>query len=104
MPTKSSEITGTAWSYAVMNNALWGENTSSIQPWADEYKKVPIALITSCTNGYTTTRDLTFAGEDVVCVKHNVRDPSVHSLPGSAASRTLNFTACRTARPPQTQA
>lgn len=39
MPTKSSEITGTAWSYAVMNNALWGENTSSIQPWADEYKK-----------------------------------------------------------------
>ena len=39
MPTKSSEITGTAWTYAVMNNALWGENTSSIQPWADEYKK-----------------------------------------------------------------
>lgn len=39
MPESSSEIRGTAWTYAVMNNALWGENTSSIQPWADEYKK-----------------------------------------------------------------
>mgnify|MGYP006902699658 CR=1 FL=1 len=39
MPESSSEIRETGWTYAVMNNALWGENTSSIQPWADEYKE-----------------------------------------------------------------
>lgn len=39
MPKKSSEITGTGWVYAKMNESLGNENTSSIQPWADEYKR-----------------------------------------------------------------